>query len=241
VTKTQNDRASRPAPDRPRELGGYRRAALGALAAEVGHELQGPVNLFRLTRERLGHGAVLDEDDLSALDEELARMSRLSARLRALSKSSFSPSLLAPRELVEAALGSAPPPLDGAELALELDAASELRVTGDRELLARALRELIDNALEARSQRAGVRFEPGPPTGFCVWDDGPGLELDAEQAMSWGTTTRPAAPGIGLTIALRAARAHGFGLELRRSAPFTEAWLWIPPRALRAPGREEQP
>jgi len=100
--------------------------------------------------------------------------------------------------------------------------------------LSQALGELIDNALEARTERAGVRFRLGDTPGFCVWDDGPGFEIAAERALAWGVTTRPAAAGLGLTLALRMARAHGFNLELRRAPPLTEAWLLIPARELAA-------
>jgi len=92
------------------------------------------------------------------------------------------------------------------------------------------LRELCENALEAKASRAGVRFDAD--AGFCVWDDGPGLSLGAERSLAWGETTRPCAAGLGLSVALRAARAHGFDLELRRSAERTEAWVLVPARAL---------
>lgn len=101
----------------------------------------------------------------------------------------------------------------------------------DKELLGQALRELCDNALEAKATRAGVRFQAGPAAGFCVWDDGPGFSLDVQRALAWGVTTRPQAAGLGLTVALRAARAHGFDLELRRAGELTEAWVLIPARA----------
>jgi signal transduction histidine kinase len=132
-----------------------------------------------------------------------------------------------PREVVEAALRADPIPTDTSSLELELEATPTLSISCDLSLLAQALRELIDNALESRAARAGVRFRTAEPMGWCVWDDGPGFELDPTQAMSWGVTTRPGAAGLGLTLALRAARAHGFSLELRRSAELTEAWLLV--------------
>jgi signal transduction histidine kinase len=189
--------------------------------------------LFRLTHERLARGSTLDDEDLSLLDEELGRLGRLSARLRGLAQTSLELGVASPRAIVESALASPPPKLGAGALELALEAPAPVGVTCDLELVAGAVRELIDNALEARKLRAGVRFQAGPVAGFCVWDDGDGLEIDASRAMSWGVTTRPLAAGIGLTLALRAARAHGFTLELRREAGLTEAWLLIPARALR--------
>jgi signal transduction histidine kinase len=231
--------APRPPPAPPassepvRSVRSARRAALGALAAEVGHELQGPINLFRLTHERLTRGSALDDEDLSLLDEELSRLSRLSARLRALAQSRIELGVVSPRAIVEAALAAAPA-LGADQLELDVEPASPVTLACDLELLASAVRELIDNALDARERRAGVRFQTGPQPGICVWDDGAGIELELAQAMTWGVTTRPFAAGIGLTLALRAARAHGFTLELRREAGLTESWLLFPARALRS-------
>lgn len=202
-----------------------RRAALGALAAELGHDLQGPINLFRSTTERLERGEPLDAEDASLLREELERLSRLNARLRALSTVALKREPHAPEQLLAQALsaGLAPPP---PALELELSAAGDFEIQGDAALLARALRELVDNALEARRERAGVRFERREPC-FCVWDDGDGFEIEPSAALRFGVSTRPGAAGIGLTLALRAARAHGFRLEFRRSAGLTEARLSV--------------
>jgi len=216
-----------------RSLRPLRRAALAALAAEVGHELQGPLNLFRLAHDRLARGDALDHEDLSLLDEELLRLSRLSARLRTLAHSSLELGLASPREVVELALALVPPVLAADQLELDVEPPEPITLTCDLKLLAAAVRELIDNALEARTRRAGVRFQAAPRPGLCIWDDGAGLELDSASAMTWGVTTHPLAAGIGLTLALRAARAHGFTLELQRRADSTEAWLLLPERAVR--------
>ena len=214
-----------------------RRAAAGALAAELGHELQGPLNLFRLSTERLARGETLDAEDVSLLQEELSRLSRLSARLRDLARASLQKATCSLRELVELALAGPQPFPD---LELELATGDGVSLLCDKALLSRALRELIDNAVEAKALRAGVRFEPGPIPGICVWDDGAGFSLDTDAAQAWGVTTRPAAAGLGLTLALRAARAHGFNLQLRRVPPRTEAWLLIAARPV-GPQENDEP
>ena len=200
-----------------------RRALAGALAAELGHDLQGPLNLFRLTTERLARGEALDEEDVSLLQEELARLGQLNGRLRELAKTSMHRVACSPREVTTLALGGRQ---TGSEL--EVDVTDAVSFQCDPQLLGQALGELIDNAVEARAARAGVRFELGSAPGFCVWDDGEGFSIGTSSAQAWGVTTRPGAAGLGLTFALRAARAHGFNLELRRVAPRTEAWLLIP-------------
>ena len=115
-----------------------------------------------------------------------------------------------------------------------MEATDEVTLACDPALLSQALKELIDNALAAKATHAGVRFEQGATFGFCVWDDGAGFELGVDAALAWGATTQPSAAGLGLTVALRAARAHGFSLELRRAPPYTEAWLLVPARELKA-------
>lgn len=206
-------------------LKAHRRLAAGALAAELGHDLQGPLNLFRLSTERLARGETLDEEDLSLLGEELKRMSLLSGRLRELARISGQKVACTARQLVELALG-------GRALELEAEVPDDVTIYCDPTLFSQGLRELIDNALEAKATRAGIRFEGGDAAGFCVWDDGEGFTLSPESALAWGVTTRPFAAGLGLTLALRAARAHGFDLRLRRVPPNTEAWISIPAQQL---------
>jgi signal transduction histidine kinase len=202
-----------------------RRLAVGALAAELGHELQGPFNLFRLNADRLARGEALDEEDFSLLAEELERLARLNRRLRELARVPGDQSACTPRMLV--ALAQV-----GSSAELEIDVPDDVSLRCDRLLLSHALRELVDNALEAKATRAGIRFEAGSAPGFCVWDDGPGFTLSVESALAWGVTTRPFAAGLGLTLALRAVRAHAFELALRRTNERTEAWVSMPAHAL---------
>jgi signal transduction histidine kinase len=187
--------------------------------------------LFRLTAERLSRGESLDQEDVALLGEELERLGRLSARLRELARTPLQKAACTPRQVVELALSGR----DSVALPeVEVDLTDRLTISCDVALISQALGELVDNALEAKTERAGVRFEVEPTPGFCVWDDGPGFELGADKSQAWGVTTRPAAAGLGLTLALRVARAHGFSLELRRVPPRTEAWLLIPARELSA-------
>jgi signal transduction histidine kinase len=192
--------------------------------------LQSGLNLFRLNLERLQRGDLLDSEDLSLMGEELERLGQLNARLRGLARSSISLQKVpcSPAQLVQLALVQTP------HAGFEVEATDAVTFTCDPGLLGQALKELVDNALAARATRAGVRFEQGATPGFCVWDDGAGFALGVQAALAWGATTRPSAAGLGLTLALRAARAHGFDLELRRAAPYTEAWLRLPVSALAA-------
>jgi signal transduction histidine kinase len=194
------------------------------------------LNLFRLMTDRLERGQTLDAEDAALLREELERMSRLSARLRDLARVQLSRGEHTPRQLAELALGLAPviaSPVDtSAErastgLELELAGSDSVTVVCDATLVARALRELFDNALEARRERAGARWERGDAPCLCVWDDGSGFTVEPGQAARFGVTTRAGAAGLGLTLALRVARAHGFRLEFSRTGGLTETRLWF--------------
>lgn len=199
-----------------------RRAAAGALAAELGHDLQGPLNLFRSMTERLERGQPLDAEDAALLREELERLSRLSARLRELARHQLTRSEHTPGDLLARALALSPPVrADAAGLELELEGSASVTIRCDASLVARALREVIDNALEARRARAGARFEAGAIPAWCIWDDGDGFVQEPGQAARFGVTTRPAAAGLGLTLALRAARAHGCSIHFERTDGLT--------------------
>lgn len=203
-----------------------RRAAVGALAAELGHDLQSPLNLLRSATDRVARGEQLDEEDLALLREELERLGALGARLRRLAQRPRRREACTPRAIVDLALKHVPAP---PQLELEL---AQVMFQADRELLAVALAELLDNAARARRERVGVRFVLGEATGFCVWDDGPGFTLEQRRASAWGESTRDGAAGLGLTVAFRAARAHGFGLRIARQEERTELWLTFPASAV---------
>lgn len=208
-------------------------AATRALAAELGHELNGGLGLFRLVAERLQKGEAPDDEERAALAEELEHLRQLAGRLREFARTPLEREEHTPRAIVEAACTLAGADHDsGLELAFE--AADDVRLSCDIELLARGLAELIDNALTARAQRAGVFVTCAPTLTFGVWDDGPGFEQGVERAARWGFTTRAGALGLGLTLASRAARVHGLQLEFERSDGRTLAKLLV-----LAPGRDK--
>lgn len=214
-----------------RNFRAYSGNATRALAAELGHEIHGGLSFFRLMAEQLGEGKPLDAEEASAFAEELQRLGQLATRLRELAKSPLERAEHTPRALVEAARARAA--ADSLPLELQLEGDESVRVSCDLELVAQGLAALIDNALEARQARAGVNVTVGAGVTFCVWDDGPGFpgaSGAAEQALRWGYSTRPGALGLGLTLALRAARSHGFTLAFEREGSRTRVLLTVPAR-----------
>lgn len=96
-----------------------------------------------------------------------------------------------------------------------------LRVAGDRDQLARLLRNLVDNAIRHARQRVQLSCRRAGTTAVVeVADDGPGVpeaerervfarfvRLDASRARSGGGT------GLGLAIAQQIAHAHGGAVQ----------------------------
>lgn len=208
----------------------YRAAATRALAAELGHDIQGSIGLFKLLTERAARGQRLDDDEIQALGEELERLSGLAARLRGFARIPLERREHSPREVLDAACVLATPMARPLPLEIAFEGDESTRLNCDVNILAQGLAELIDNALEAKRRQAGVRVTIGRSISFCVWDDGPGFEHGAQEALHWGASNRPGALGLGLTLALRSARAHGFSLELGREQERTHATLLIPAR-----------
>jgi len=101
------------------------------------------------------------------------------------------------------------------EAEIELAVPSDLRVSGDLEELAVALRALIENAAEshehARVRLEAARFEDRAR--LVIIDDGPGLS-DLDRAMRPTFTTKPGRVGLGLNVAERIARRHGGSISL---------------------------
>lgn len=208
----------------------HRAAATRALAAELGHEIQGGISFFRLMAERLNRGQQLDAEELTALAEELERFSALSGRLREFARIPLTRSHHTPRAVLEAACLLATPSARPLPLELAFEGENDVLLSCDINVLAQGLAALIDNALEAKATRAGVTVTSGESVSVCVWDDGPGFEQGAHAALRWGVSTRPGALGLGLTLALRSARAHGFSLEHEREPGRTLATLRVPAR-----------
>lgn len=132
--------------------------------------------------------------------------------------------------------------LEEAHLPLAEDSGHALRVTGlrsevfaegDRELLAQALINLLQNALRHTPAgtviEIGADFEDGKPVLF-VCDNGPGIaETDRKRVLERFVRLESARStpgnGLGLSLARAIAEAHGARFELRDARPGLKAVL----------------
>ncbi|MFN7137450.1 MAG: sensor histidine kinase [Thermomonas sp.] len=114
-----------------------------------------------------------------------------------------------------------------------------LRVRGDRQLLAQAVLNLVENALRHTSPgcrvelRAGIDTDAGEIV-ICVRDDGPGIPA-ADRARVRQRFVRLEASrstpghGLGLSLVEAIAQAHAGQLQLEDAAPGLRACLVLPP------------
>ncbi|WP_240096861.1 sensor histidine kinase [Thermomonas flagellata] len=118
-----------------------------------------------------------------------------------------------------------------------------LRVRGDRQLLAQAVLNLVENALRHTPPGCRVELHAGIDTDtgatiICVRDDGPGIPA-ADRARVRQRFVRLEASrstpghGLGLSLVEAIAQAHAGRLQLEDAAPGLRACLVMPPH--RAP------
>jgi signal transduction histidine kinase len=162
--------------------------------------------------------AIAEIEDLLDTFNALLRIGQVEAGAR---RAGFRPLDLAQivREVVEAFQPAAED--EGKTLALRLD--EPLPISGDKELLAQMIANLIDNAL--RHTLKGVRVEVAGervPSGvkLSVADDGPGVdsrELNVIFERFYRADAARSTPGSGLGLNLVAAIADLHGLECSAS------------------------
>lgn len=114
-----------------------------------------------------------------------------------------------------------------------------LRVRGDRQLLAQAVLNLVENALRHTPPgcrvelRAGIDAEAGALV-ICVRDDGPGIpaadrERVRQRFVRLEASRSTPGHGLGLSLVEAIAQAHGGQLRLEDAAPGLYACLVLPP------------
>ena len=110
------------------------------------------------------------------------------------------------------------------------------QVLGERELLAQALINLIENAVRHTPTGSHIvvgALQQGDACRLFVADDGPGiseaeLERVTKRFVRLDTARSSPGHGLGLSLAKAVAEAHGGRLELVNSSPGLEAALLLP-------------
>jgi signal transduction histidine kinase len=195
-----------------------RLADLGRMAAHVAHEVRNslvPVNLYlSLLRRRLSHDAgSLDvlakvEAGFTALDATVNDLLNFTAH-REPQWGAF-----IVQDLIEEIFESLAPQLEAQGIEASLDVPPHTVVTADREMLRRAILNLVLNAVDAmpRGGEVVVTSYEGRHGGLEleIADSGPGLaEEHLTRVFDPFFTTKPTGTGLGLSIVHRIVEAHG--------------------------------
>jgi len=194
------------------------------LVADASHELRTPITSVRTNIEILrDRGAELDPARRAELlDRALAQVEELSALMTdliELARGDDAPADLEPLrldELVARAVERAERHAPGAEFVVELEPAM---VDGDAPRLARAVNNLLDNAVRWNAPGRPVEIALRGGT-LTVRDHGPGIDpADREHVFDRfyrGAAARPhPGSGLGLAIVRQVAEAHGGDVAAR--------------------------
>ncbi|MDB5847170.1 MAG: two-component sensor histidine kinase [Rhodoferax sp.] len=215
-----------------------RLAALGRMTGAIAHEIRNPIAAMRLKAENaLAAAPERQPEALRAIVGQIDRLEGLVQSLLAL----VQPVTLAPQPvdlpawLAERAdTATAKATQRGVDLVL--DAAPPQAAVFDPVHLARAVDNLLDNALRHAAPGGRVRLSAvgseGQSLRMRVDDDGPGV-AEALQAQLFEpfATGRADGTGLGLALAREVALAHGGELRHIALQPGTRFELEIPWRA----------
>jgi signal transduction histidine kinase len=201
-----------------RELARKNRLAdLGQMAAHVAHEVRNnlvPVTLYlSVLRRRMA----ADAEGLDVLDKVAAGFAALDAMVNDLlhftSERDPQRCSFPLGKLVEELLGSLAPQLAAQSIRAEAEVPDDQLVTADRDMLRRALLNLLLNAVDAMPDggTVSIRARQSPAGAVIeVADSGLGLSQTARRrAFEPFYTTKPGGTGLGLAIVYRIAEAHG--------------------------------
>lgn len=121
-------------------------------------------------------------------------------------------------------------------ITLFLEAAGPVEVLGNRQLLAQAIANIVDNAVKYTPEEGRVQIRTGttPAPFVMVSDDGPGIPAEMRKkalerfVRLHGERTTPG-NGLGLSLVQAAARLHEASLELEDADPGLRVTLRLPP------------
>ena len=220
-----------------------RMADLGEMASHVAHEVRNnltPVTLYLslLRRQLKGDNRGLDvlskvESGFTALEATVNDLLSFSANRQP----QWSGFLIS--SMVEELHESLRPQFDAQGVEIEIDVPSNMVLTADRELVRRAILNLMLNALDVMptgGELVVTAYESTTGTEIEVADSGPGLDDEQQKKLFQPFySTKENGTGLGLAVVAHAAEAHG-GAVVATNCPEGGAafTIKIPRRAMGA-------
>jgi len=220
-----------------------RLARLGGLFSGVAHQIRNPLNAITLELELLSQDARESkpvEDHVHAVREEMSRIDLvIEALMRFMRPGQLKIERLAANDLLsEAARGVTDPQIN---VVCRLDPAVAF-VKADRTVLMEALRNIVQNAVDAMPAGGTLTMTTALADGvveLAVADTGEGIAPDhLKDIFQLYFTTKEDGNGVGLPLALRAIDLHGGTLDVEsRLKEGTTVRIRLPleDRALRQP------
>ncbi len=220
-----------------------RLADLGQMASHVAHEVKNglvPITLYlNLLRRRL----LPDEQGLGILQKVEAGFQSLNTIVNDLLSFAAhrqpSPQTFLVNTMLEELIESIEPQLEAQAVDVELDIPPHTTLSADREMMRRAVLNLLLNSLDVMPRGGSLvitTFVSRRGFELEVADSGPGITGEQQQRMFEPFySTKESGTGLGLAMVQRVVEAHGGTVEVRNcpegGAAFT---LFIPRPAQRA-------
>jgi signal transduction histidine kinase len=201
-----------------RELARQNRLAdLGQMASHVAHEVRNSLVPMKLYLSLLRRRIADDAGSLDVLDKVTSGFTALEATVGDLLhfSSDRQPQWLTfgLAELVEEVSQSLAPQLAAQGIQLEVNCAAQLSLRADRDMLRRAILNLVLNALDAMPAGGLLTItgcRAADSVEIEVGDSGPGLpDAEPDRLFEPFYTTKSSGTGLGLAIVDRIVQAHG--------------------------------
>ncbi len=200
-----------------------RLSALGEMAAQVAHQLRTPLSTALLYTGHLARPHLSEADRIRFAEKALSRLRYLERLIQDMllfvKGARLSEEIFAIPLLLEEVAQTIEPHAAGKGVQLHMTPpAADTALRGDRQAIAGALINLLENALQACDGNGSVHLTVGgegsPFAAFRVEDTGAGIPESAlERLFEPFFTTRGEGSGLGLAIVRQVAEAHGGWVE----------------------------
>lgn len=195
-----------------------RLSALGEMAAQLAHQLRTPLAAALLYVGHLARPQVSDADRMRFAEKSASRLRHLERLIQDMllfvKGERLPPQEFAIGPLLEELQQTLEPEVQARSITIAINPAdSPLAMTGDRQAIAGALINLLENAVQASPDGACVSLsitgEGSPFAAFLVEDEGLGIPEEIRSHLFEPFfTTRGTGSGLGLAIVRQVAEAH---------------------------------